>query len=189
MKDLLEIKDTLQAARSLLGSVLVHVLPEGKVSGLVVETEAYRSKDDPACHAFRGKTKRNYVMFGPAGSAYVYFIYGNHYCFNIVTGDEGSGEAVLVRALEPLDGIGLMRERRGINQKIINLTNGPGKLCAAMSISTEHNGMGLLNSPLYLSRGIQISNDMIGNSTRIGIKNAREKQWRFFIKGNPFVSR
>ncbi len=187
--NILKEKDTLQAARSLLGSILVHVLPEGESSGLVVETEAYRSKDDPACHAFRGKTKRNYVMFGPAGIAYVYFIYGNHYCFNIVTGNEGSGEAVLVRALEPLEGIRLMRKRRGRNQKITNLTNGPGKLCAAMGINTEHNGVDLLKHPLYLCRGIQINSDMIGNSTRIGIKNAQEKQWRFFIKGNPFVSR
>jgi DNA-3-methyladenine glycosylase len=181
--------NTVDIARSLLGTIFVHFSPEGLTSGIIVETEAYLSQDDPACHAARGKTKRNAVMFGPPARAYVYFIYGNHYCFNVVTNREGIGEAVLIRALEPMEGLGLMQERRGGGQKKINLTSGPGKLCQAMGISRKHNGISLLEYPLYIAAGIALEDSSIGVSGRIGLNQGQDKQWRFFIKGNPFVSR
>lgn len=182
-------RNTLTVARELLGKLLVHQSEEGTTSGIIVETEAYLSIDDPACHAFRGMTKRNSVMFGPPGRAYVYFIYGNHYCFNVVTSKEGIGEAVLIRALEPLEGLDLMIKRRGAGHSIYNLTSGPGKLCAAMAISRKHNGISLLTLPLFIADGKKIKDDQIGISGRIGIKEARDKPWRFFLEGNPFVSR
>lgn len=181
--------DTVKIARRLLGKMLVHFSPEGLTSGIIVETEAYLSRDDPACHAARGKTKRNAVMFGPPARAYVYFIYGNHYCFNAVTNEEGVGEAVLIRALEPVEGLQLMQKRRGEKQKKTNLTSGPGKLCQAMGINGRHNGSSLLDYPLFIAVGIDVDDFSIGVSGRIGINQGQDKQWRFFIKGNPFVSK
>lgn len=180
---------TISLARSLLGTLMVHSSPAGLTSGYVVETEAYLCKDDPACHAARGKTKRNAAMFGPPGTAYVYFIYGNHYCFNVVSYREGVGEAVLIRALEPVDGLNLMRKRRGHKPKPENLTNGPGKLCAAMAINREHNGLSLFRSPLFIARGLEIPESSIATSGRIGIRVGQDKPLRFFIKDNPFLSR
>ncbi|MDO9535507.1 MAG: DNA-3-methyladenine glycosylase [Bacillota bacterium] len=182
-------KDTIQAARSLLGDVLVHDSPQGRTSGIIVETEAYLSQGDPACHAAKGKTKRNAVMFGPPGRAYVYLIYGSYYCFNAVTNQEDVGEAVLIRALEPLEGLDLMEKRRGLGQKITNLTSGPGKLCDAMGISKEQNGLSLQKYPLFITEGVEIESSSIGVSGRIGINQAQDKPWRFFIIGNIFLSR
>ncbi len=182
-------RDALAVARDLLGALLVHVTPAGTVSGFIVETEAYLSRGDPACHASRGRTKRNAVMFGPPGRAYVYFIYGNHYCFNAVTGPEGSGEAVLVRALEPREGLEIMAGRRGREHRPHNLTSGPGKLSAALGIGKEHNGMSLLAPPLFIACGRRMDPSQIGSSGRIGIREAADKPWRFFIQGNPFLSR
>ncbi|HHU76461.1 MAG TPA: DNA-3-methyladenine glycosylase [Firmicutes bacterium] len=182
-------KDTLALARSLLGRILVHCSPEGITSGIIVETEAYLSKGDPACHAARGKTKRNAAMFGPPGRAYIYFIYGMHYCFNVVSNAVGIGEAVLIRALEPVGGLSLMEKRRKKNRPLFNLTNGPGKLCAAMGIDRRLNGLPLFLSPLYLTEGIAVDVNLIKSSGRIGINQAKDKPWRFFIEGNLFVSR
>lgn len=182
-------KDTVEVARSLLGTILVHYSPAGLTSGLIVETEAYLSRDDPACHAARGRTKRNAAMFGPPGRAYVYFIYGNHYCFNVVTGREGMGEAVLVRALEPVKGLALMRERRGSGQKDKNLTSGPGKLCQAMGINRKHDGSSLLEHPLFIVAGNPVQDEMIGVSSRIGISRGQDRLLRYFVRGNPFLSR
>lgn len=183
------VDDTIQIARSLLGKVLVHLSPDGRTSGIIVETEAYLSKGDPACHAAKGKTKRNAAMFGPPGRAYVYFIYGNYFCFNVVTNIEGIGEAVLVRALQPLEGLELMQKRRGRILKPSYLTNGPGKLCTAMGITGEQNNASLQDPPLFILEGVKIDSSLIGCSGRIGIKEGQDKPWRYFIKGNPFLSR
>jgi len=172
---------TVDLAKSLLGKYLVY----GKLKGIIVETEAYLYKDDPGCHASRGLTTRNAPMFGPAGNVYVYLIYGMYHCFNIVSGKAGDGEAVLIRALEPVEGIPLMQKRRK-TQKIENLCSGPGKLTQALNITKKHNNLNLFDGPLYI-----YDNKLkpeISVSTRIGLSAGKELELRFFIKGNRFVS-
>lgn len=180
-------KPTVEVAKSLLGSVLVHRTPEGETAGRIVETEAYLF-DDPACHGFRGKTPRNAPMFGPPGHAYIYFIYGMYHCFNVVTAPAGIGEAVLIRALEPLRGIDLMQKRRPHAKAIHQLCNGPGKLVLAMGITPHLNGMSLTKSPLTIQKG-ENSRFTIVSCGRIGIKNGQELPLRFYIEGNAFVSK
>ncbi len=182
------LQDTVSLARALLGQLLCRRTAEGLAAGIIVETEAYLSKDDPACHAARGMTRRNAPMFGPPGRAYVYFIYGNHYCFNVTSGPEGVGEAVLVRALQPLEGVELMRRRRGIALNLVNLANGPGKLCRALNIDTSLNGHDLREEPLWIATGGPAHFDVV-SAPRIGISQAKEKLLRFYIKGNNYVSR
>ena len=186
-------KKTIAVAKALLGTYLVHDSPEGRTVGRIVETEAYLSTIDPASHAYRGKTARNAVMFGPAGHAYIYFIYGMYYCFNVVTGTEGVGEAVLVRALEPIEGIDLMKKRRG-TEDLRNLCSGPGKLVLAMGLKREHNALSLLSPPLTIwdhaaLGGKPPRRSEIISTTRIGIKVGEELPLRFYLKGNPFASR
>lgn len=155
-----------------------------------METEAYgglEGLDDAASHAYRGTTNRNRVMFGTAGMSYVYFIYGMYHCFNIVTEKRGIGAAVLIRALEPVEGIELMRRRRR-KQRPIDLTNGPGKLCMAMNIHRRHNGIDLTGNRIFVLNDNQKINT-IQESTRVGIRHARDKLWRFFIADNPYVSK
>jgi DNA-3-methyladenine glycosylase len=186
MSRLINLDNALLAAKELLGCKLIHKTDDGLASGIIVETEAY-SSDDPASHTYRGQTKRNAVMFGPAGHAYVYFTYGMHYCVNVVTGPIGSGQAVLIRALEPIDGIELMKQRRGV-EDLHNLTNGPAKLVQALAISKKDYGANLLNKgKLRIEPGIQPQ--YITETVRIGIKQGLEKPWRFYITGNPFVSK
>ena len=182
--------------------------------GKIVEVEAY-CKGDPASHAFHGRTKRNDVMFGEGGHLYVYFTYGMHFCANVVTGKEGIGEAVLIRAVEPLVGIEEMTKNRfpnlcaegayarlpkcnggqasgvkSFNLKIlINLTNGPAKFCQAFSIVHKENGTDLLDSEICITDGETILSNLIKRSSRIGIQQGVEKKWRFFIAENPWVSR
>ncbi len=180
-------EDTLALARLLLGKVLVHDSPQGLTAGMIVETEAYR-QGDPACHASRGMTQRNAMMFGPPGNAYVYLIYGIYCCFNVVGGKEGVGEAVLIRALEPLVGMDLLRKRRAKARKITDLMSGPGKLCAAMAISREHNGLSLLEKPLFIAAGNAVAENAVACAPRIGISQALDKEWRFYLKGNANVS-
>ncbi len=188
---------TITVARDLLGAVMVHDTPEGRAAGRIVETEAYL-RDDPACHAFRGPTPRTQVMFGPPGRAYIYLIYGMYHCFNVVTAAHGTGEAVLIRALEPLEGLPLMARRRG-TERPKDLCSGPGKLVIAMGIGKHLNGADLKNGPLRilsassrpLTEGQAAASDP-GNikvTTRIGITQAAELPLRFYLEGNAFVSR
>jgi DNA-3-methyladenine glycosylase len=175
-------KSTLEIARALLGCYLVNKTKEGELIGKIVETEAYLA-NDPASHSFNGKTKRNSAMFGSPGKAYVYFTYGMYHCFNVVTAKEGIGEAVLIRALEPIKGIELMKKRR--NQDNINeLCNGPAKLVQAMGITKKHNGISLLEGSLRLCKGDKIAKNNIAKSKRIGISKGTNLSYRFYLKDN-----
>lgn len=165
--------------------MLVREVEGQRLVGRIVETEAY-SQEDAASHSCRGETPRTRVMFGPAGYAYVYFTYGMHYCFNIVTGVEGYGCAVLIRALEPWEGIAAMQRNRGREDQ---LTNGPAKLCQALCIDRSLNGHNLAEPPLRLELGNQLPNENIVQTTRIGITKAIDMPWRFYIKDNPCVSK
>ena len=175
----------LELAPRLLGCVIVRQDTEGPRIGRIVETEAYLP-DDPASHSFKGLTPRCRSMFGRAGLAYVYRIYGIHHCLNVVTGPKGRGEAVLIRALEPLDGLPLMQAARGTAKP---LTNGPGRLCQALGIDREFDGEDLLASErLFIMRG-DAPYERIVASPRIGITQAADLPWRFFLEGNSHVSR
>jgi DNA-3-methyladenine glycosylase len=159
--------------------------------GRIVEVEAYAGVDDPASHARMGETPRNATMFRRAGLGYVYFTYGMHWCMNVVTGEDGSGQAVLLRALEPLAGIDCMRERRPAARREVDLTNGPAKLCEALGIDGALDGVDLLDadSPVRLLTDGTPAPARPGRSTRIGISAATERPWRWFVEGNPWVSR
>lgn len=180
-------RDTVTVARELPGCVLVHCSPEGTTAGIIVETEAYL-QGDPACHASRGMTPRNTPMFGAPGFAYVYFTYGMHYCFNVVSAPEGVGEAVLIRALEPVAGIELMQRRRG-RENIRDLCSGPGKLTQAMAIGREQNMADLTGSELYICRGHSPKQSSLVTTTRIGIRQGADLPLRFYLRGNKFVSK
>lgn len=161
--------------------------------GRVVETEAYLSEGDPACHAARGMTSRNRVMFGPPGIAYIYFTYGMHYCFNVVTGREGIPEAVLIRALEPLEGVELMAARRG-RTGLKELCSGPGKLVQAMGIKPEENESDLVGGPIRFYRDnstpkVKEGLREIVATTRIGISSGEDLLLRFYIAGSPWISK
>ena len=178
-------RNTEEVAKALLGKILVHKTKGGVCKGKIVETEAYFGCSDPASHAFRKKTKRNYLMFEIPGFSYVYFCYGNHWLFNIVAKKKGSG-AVLIRALEPLEGIELMKKRRGIKD-VKNLCNGPGKLTKAFGINKKQNGLDLTKENLFL----EDSKEKIEviKAKRIGISKGKSKLLRFYIKENKFVSK
>ena len=171
-------------ARALLGWKLVHDSTEGRIAGYIVETEAY-TQDDPASHTYNGLTKRNGPMFEEAGTVYVYFTYGMHYCVNIVCGVKGYGEGVLIRALEPVEGIDIMQQRRGNHTKQM-LTNGPAKVTQALGISREFSGS-VIGDKLHLVAGF--TPEMVTQTERVGISKAREQLRRFYISGNPYVSR
>ena len=173
---------TVELAKALLGKYLVY----GDLRGKIVETEAYLYRDDPGCHASRGLTPRNAPMFGPAGHTYVYFIYGMYHCLNIVSGKTGEGEAVLIRALEPVQGINLMQKRRK-TANIENLCNGPGKLTQAFGITRKHNNVSLLDGKLRIHTSREKPEIVSGR--RIGLSAGKELELRFYIKGNRFVSR
>ncbi|GAB6157301.1 DNA-3-methyladenine glycosylase [Desulfotomaculum varum] len=179
-------RDTVLVARELLGTLLVHINDEGITVGKIVETEAYL-QGDPACHAARGMTPRNSVMFGPPGRAYVYFTYGMHYCFNVVTAAAGIGEAVLIRAVEPLAGLHLMKKRRG-RERLTELCAGPARLVQAFGITKEHNKADLTNGPLFIAAAAEPP-PQIHVTTRIGIKEGADLPLRFYIKGNKFISK
>jgi DNA-3-methyladenine glycosylase len=181
-------RDTELVARDLLGAVLECHTSDGIASGRIVETEAYLGEQDPACHAAVGRTARTLPLYGPPGTSYVYFIYGMHWCVNAVTRDEGLPSAVLVRALEPLDGIELMRRRRPAARRIEELTNGPARLCRALGITGEHNGLALQRPPLLVRRGDRVPDDAVTVTARIGITKAAEWPLRWLVTGSPFVS-
>jgi DNA-3-methyladenine glycosylase len=179
-------KGSIIGAQALLGWELVRETEEGHVSGYIVETEAYH-QDDPASHTYKGKTIRNSAMFGPAGTIYVYFTYGMHHCVNIVSGKEGVGEGILVRALQPKDGIELMKQRRNTEQ-IGQLTNGPAKLVQALGITPLHNATIIGKGDLHLKPGLVVQPKDIAVGTRIGISKAADELRRFYLKDNQFVS-
>lgn len=180
-------RDTETVAREMLGAVLECRTAAGIASGMIVETEAYVGEHDPACHAAAGRTRRTEPLYGRPGLAYVYFIYGVHWCFNAVTREEGHGSAVLVRALDPLQGLDLMRGRRG-TVKDAQLTNGPGKLCQALGIDAAMNGLRLDRRPLRILAGDNVGDGDVEVTARIGITKAAEWPLRYLIRGNPNVS-
>ncbi len=185
-------RSSLSAAKDLLGKILVRKIDKTILSGKIVEVEAYRGAKDPASHAYRGKTKRNEAMFGAGGFLYVYFTYGMHFCANVVTGKKDVGEAVLIRAIEPLEGVKTMGKNRGFaknRMNEVNLTNGPAKLCQAFGIGRKDNRTDLLGNNIFLIEGKSIPKSSIGASPRIGISRGKEKKWRFFVKGNTWVSK
>jgi len=181
-------RPTEQVARDLLGAVLECTTPMGTASGRIVETEAYLGPDDPACHAVAGLTERTRHLHGPPGIAYVYFIYGVHWCFNAVTREQGHGSAVLVRAVEPVAGVQLMRERRGAVRRDIDLTNGPGKLCQALGIDGSLDGSRLSQGPLRILAGDVVDDTQVEVTPRIGITRAADWPLRWLVRGNPYVS-
>ena len=177
---------TPSVARELLGCRLVRIINDERVSGFIVETEAYRGQRDPASHAFRGRTRRNEVMFGPAGLAYVYFTMGAHFCLNITTERKEIPAAVLIRAIEPVEGIGAMELNRGLDD-LNRLADGPGKLTKALGIDRDLDGEDIVKSRrLFLERGTKPKR--ILTSSRVGISAGKSFKWRFFVQGSQFVS-
>jgi len=193
---------TLKVAQDLLGKFLVKKIGKNILSGKIVETEAYVGPNDLASHASHGKTTRTAPMFGPPGYAYVYLVYGLNYCFNIVTEGKNYPAAVLIRAIEPAEGVASIIKNRNFNKKqnlkskILNLkslTNGPGKLCQALKIDKSLNNLDLTKNTLWFEdRGIKIKPSEIAATKRIGVDYAgkyKNKPWRFYLRGNPFVSK
>jgi DNA-3-methyladenine glycosylase len=176
-------------ARDLLGAVLECRTPDGVASGRIVETEAYLGPHDPACHAVVGLTARTRDLHGPPGLAYVYLIYGMYWCFNAVTEPPGVGAAVLVRALEPLDGLDLMWARRPTARRLRDLANGPGKLCAALGIDGRLSGRPLDAAPLRLLAGPPVADEAVTVTPRIGITRAADWPLRYLVAASEHVSR
>jgi DNA-3-methyladenine glycosylase len=175
-------------AKDLLGKHLHRIYDGEELIGRIVETEAY-GVGDAACHAFRGKTPRNAVLFGEPGFSYVYFTYGMYHCFNVSCAEEHVAEAVLVRGIEPIAGIETMKRLRPQAKRERDLTNGPGKICQAFGLDRRDNNIDLESSEqLFITNGDRIPPDQILTSTRIGITVAKEYQWRFFVKDNLYVS-
>ena len=183
------LRNTLDVAKELLGKILV--LKKGKtiLSGKIVETEAYIGDHDPACHAYQKYTGRSKTLYNIGGTVYVYFIYGNYYCFNIVTEEKGIGAAVLIRALEPVRGIRTMTLNRKKAKTIFDLTNGPSKLCMAFGIDSDFNNGDITKKILFVSEPESINSFQICKSKRIGLNAGKDFLYRFFIKDNPFVSK
>ena len=188
-------REAIVVAQNLIGAYVRHDLPEGRVGGMIVEAEAYSMFNDPGCHAYKGMTERNRAMFGSPGHAYTYFTYGNHWMLNVVVEPEGHGCAVLIRALEAVEGLDIMRRRRPKAKSDIDLCNGPGKLSAALGIGREQYGADLLSSPLrvlvptpaYRKRIIEAYGGIL-RTTRIGLSAGCDLPYRFHLKEHPAVS-
>lgn len=178
--------DTVKLARFLIGKIIVHDLPAGRLSGRIVETEAY-PPGDPAGHHFRGPTPRIRSMYLAPGHAYIFFNYGAHFMLNVVSEPAGTAAAILIRALEPLDGIELMQHHRKTKQ-LLSLTSGPGRLAAAFQIDRRHDGLDLCAPGLLWLGKTRRSTGPIGQTVRIGISRAADQILRFYERGNPFVS-
>lgn len=192
-REFYEREDSLKIAQDLLGKVLVVPNETGeKITGKIVEVEAYLGETDKAAHAYRNlRTKRTEILFGRGGFAYIFFIYGMYHQLNIVVGNQETPHCVLVRGIEPLENIEIMRERRG-KMKDTNLTSGPGKLCIAFDIDKSFYGEDLLGERIFIEDGETVSKNKIAKGKRIGIDYAEEyaeKPWRFWLRDNPFVSR
>jgi DNA-3-methyladenine glycosylase len=186
------LQPTLKVARELLGLFLVRQVGQKRLIGRIVEVEAYLGSRDPASHAYRGMTKRNEVMFRMGGHLYVYFTYGMHFCANVVTEGKGVGHAVLLRAVEPIEELAVMRRnrqwRQGENDAKL-LCSGPARLCQAFRIGRKENGIDLFGSEIWIARNVQSgTGHSIARSTRIGITDGKQHRWRFFLKQSPFVS-
>ena len=176
-----------KVAKELIGCRLVRVVDGTRLSGIVVETEAYRGSRDPASHAYRGKTTRNEVMFGPAGFAYVYFTMGAHFCLNVTTEEDGAPAAVLMRAVQPIEGTDEMRVNRGVAE-LTKVASGPGNLTKAFGIDRRLNGEDMVTSGQLFFEGGPKAAD-IGVSARVGVGAGKSYRWRFYAKGNPYVSK
>jgi len=183
------LQPTLTVARELLGKIFVHIAQQGVLKGRIVEVEAYHGATDEASHGFKGKTARNEVMFRQGGFLYVYFTYGMHFCMNVVTEAEGVGAAILLRGIEPLEGLEVIQHNRGANIQLYQLTSGPAKCCQAFGIGRVHNGASLFGPEIRMEGAPRIPDAHIQKTTRIGITRSRALVWRFFEQGNPFVSR
>jgi len=187
------LRDVWITAEDLLGKIFVKKKNDSIIAGRIVEVEAYSGEDDEAAHSYGGKTKRNSVIFEEGGLLYVYLIYGIHFCANVVTGKKNVGDAVLIRALEPLAGVDEMLKNRfpGNNlsdKTFLNLTNGPAKLCQAFDINRKENGVNLTGDNIFIAEDERSKKFDIVKTTRVGISKAKDLQWRFYIKDNPFVS-
>ena len=191
-------RDSIIVAKELLGKILIHEVGGKKLSGKIVETEAYMGIDDKAAHSYGGRrTPRNEIMYGEAGFSYVFLIYGLHSCFNVVVNEADNPQAVLIRAVEPVDGsdeMSVLRYKKPLTElsktQIKSLTNGPGKLSNALGIDRSCNGADLCGSSLYIEEGREYSFD-ITTTKRVGIDYAEEAvdfPWRYYITGNPYIS-
>lgn len=186
-------REVIVVARDLLGKVLVKSNGKEILAGKIVEVEAYHGDIDEAAHSYGGITKRNEIMFEAGGYLYVYFTYGVHHCCNVVTGKKEQGTAVLIRAVEPVEGIdSMIRNRFGrkikSDKEIFNLTSGPGKVCQAFKLDRSHSGTDLTGKEICILNGEKIKSRDIGISKRIGITRSIDLPWRFFIKNNPYLS-
>jgi DNA-3-methyladenine glycosylase len=182
-------RDTEIVAREMLGMLLQCTTPLGTASGIIVETEAYVGEHDAACHAVAGRTERTAPLYGPPGMAYVYFIYGMYWCFNAVTRARGMPSAVLVRAVEPAQGVELMRSRRPHVRRAADLTNGPGKLCMALGIDGSMNNHPLQRAPLVVREYTSYDDASVAVTPRIGITRAADWPLRWIVRDNPYVSK
>jgi DNA-3-methyladenine glycosylase len=194
------LRATKTVARDLLGKYLIRRWERVLLIGRIVEVEAYLGSHDPASHAYHGPTRRNSVMFRQGGHLYVYFTYGMHFCCNIVTEGEGTGHAVLLRAVEPVRGAPVMARLRGLGDPgtddaplpssvLVSLCNGPGKVCQAFGIGRMHNGTDLCGTTIWIAGASPSVPVRIATSTRIGIRKGEKHRWRYFLKDNPFVSK